>query len=201
MIADTEVAMNAVERTQHYTELPTEPQTVGPAAPGEKARPADNAIEFVEYSMRYREGLPLVLSEVSCKIESNESIGIVGRTGSGKSSLAAALLRLVPAASGEIRLGGVNVESIPLTELRAMTAFVPQDPVMFSGSLRASRDRGLLMISARLTYEGGRCFSFLLQAPTSTPPPCTATAGSRRRCVASRWAARRDEISEMSPPR
>ena len=87
---------------------------------------ADNSVEFRDYYMRYRDGLPLVLVGVTCKIEHNERIGIVGRTGSGKSSLASALLRLVPAAGGSIIIGGVNAERIPLTQLRAMAAVVPQ---------------------------------------------------------------------------
>ncbi len=138
MIADTETAMNAVERTQHYTELATEPQTLGGS--GAPAALRDNSVEFRDYHMRYRDGLPLVLAGVTCRIGHNERIGIVGRTGSGKSSLAAALLRLVPAASGAILIGGVDVATIPLRQLRAMAAVVPQEPVMFAGSLRKNLD-------------------------------------------------------------
>ena len=150
MIADTETSMNAVERTQHYTELPSEPQTVG-GADGEGPVPlADNSIEFKGYYMRYRDGLPLVLVDVTCTIGHNERVGIVGRTGSGKSSLAAALLRLVPAAGGAICIGGVNNEHIPLRQLRSMCAAVPQDPVMFAGTLRRNLDPTESMSDERL---------------------------------------------------
>ena len=116
MIADTETAMNAVERTQHYTELEAEPQTCagGGGDGGGALTVRDNSVEFRDYSMRYRAGLPLVLEGVSCVLRHNERVGIVGRTGSGKSSLAAALLRLVPAAGGAILIGGVDAERIPL---------------------------------------------------------------------------------------
>ena len=145
MIADTETAMNAVERTQFFTELPAEPQTVCDGGGGgggmrgvDELR--DNSVEFRGYSMRYRPSLPLVLLDVSCVFAHNESVGVVGRTGSGKSSLGAALLRLVPAAAGSILIGGVDVAHIPLARLRAMAAVVPQDPVMFAGSLRENLD-------------------------------------------------------------
>ena len=149
MIADTETAMNAVERTQHYTELEAEPQTRGGDGSsgggggdggGGVAVARDHSVEFRDYSMRYRAGLPLVLAGVTCRLRHNERVGIVGRTGSGKSSLAAALLRLVPAAGGAILIGGVDAERIPLRELRAMAAVVPQEPVMFAGALRKNLD-------------------------------------------------------------
>ena len=118
MIADTETAMNAVERTQHYTELEAEPQTcAGGDGDGGALTVRDNSVEFRDYSMRYRAGLPLVLEGVSCVLRHNERVGIVGRTGSGKSSLAAALLRLVPAAGGAILIGGVDAERIPLVRV------------------------------------------------------------------------------------
>ena len=83
----------------------------------------DNSVEFRDYAMRYRAGLPLVLEGVSCVLRRhNERVHIVGRTGSGKSSLAAALLRLVPPAASGILIGGVDAERIPLRELRAMAA-------------------------------------------------------------------------------
>ena len=140
MIADTETAMNAVERTQHYTELEAEPQTCGGGGAAAAAAARDHSVEFRDYSMRYRAGLPLVLAGVTCRLRHNERVGIVGRTGSGKSSLAAALLRLVPAAGGAILIGGVDAERIPLRELRAMAAVVPQEPVMFAGALRKNLD-------------------------------------------------------------
>ena len=166
MIADTETAMNAVERTQHYTELPPEEpakaDAVGASAATARAHhgngrgsvaaypPVDaatapsigdgNSVEFRSYSMRYRHDLPLVLRDVSFVIGGGERLGIVGRTGSGKSSLVSALLRLVPAANGAILLGGVDISTVPLPQLRRAVAMVMQDPVMFTGSVRENLD-------------------------------------------------------------
>ena len=81
-----------------------------------------------------------MLEQVSCRLATNEHVGVVGRTGSGKSSLAMALLRLVPAAEGAILIGGVDIAALRLRSLRRMLAYVMQDPVIFSGTVRTNID-------------------------------------------------------------
>jgi len=91
--------------------------------------PERGEIEFVDYSVRYREGLDLVLDGVNLHIQAGEKVGIVGRTGAGKSSLTLALFRILEAARGEIRIDGIPIHQIGLHELRSKLSIIPQDPV------------------------------------------------------------------------
>ncbi|GMT15829.1 hypothetical protein PFISCL1PPCAC_7126, partial [Pristionchus fissidentatus] len=84
--------------------------------------------------------LPLVIKNISISIGAREKVAVIGRTGSGKSSLAMALFRLVNPYSGRIIIDGVDAHMIPLCELRAVLAIIPQDPVLFTGSLRFNLD-------------------------------------------------------------
>eukprot|EP01113_Clastostelium_recurvatum_P019276 TRINITY_DN2274_c2_g1_i3.p1 TRINITY_DN2274_c2_g1~~TRINITY_DN2274_c2_g1_i3.p1 ORF type:complete len:1681 (-),score=300.18 TRINITY_DN2274_c2_g1_i3:61-5103(-) len=90
--------------------------------------------------MRYRPDLPIVLSDISFTTRPSEKIGIVGRTGSGKSSLISALFRLSECESGQIFLDGEDVRRLPLDQLRRRVSIVPQDPALFKGSLRFNLD-------------------------------------------------------------
>ena len=90
--------------------------------------------------MRYRDDLDLVLRGVSCRIDGGETVGIVGRTGAGKTSLTVALFRLVEASAGRIVVDGRDVAELGLHELRQRLTIIPQDPVLFSGTLRINLD-------------------------------------------------------------
>jgi len=132
-----------VERINFYTnEIEQENQIV----PGtmvssvDASWPRTGLIEFKKYSMRYRPGLPLVLKSLSLTIDAGEKVGIVGRTGSGKSSMLTALFRLVEGAEGQIVIDGADIAGVPLKKLRSVLSIIPQDPVLFSGSLRYNLD-------------------------------------------------------------
>lgn len=98
------------------------------------------ALELREVFLRYQPGLPLTLQGLSLAVRPGERVGICGRTGSGKSTLFLACFRMVEAEGGEIHVWGQSAKSLPLPELRASMAIVPQDPLMFSGSLRSNLD-------------------------------------------------------------
>ena len=135
-----ESGMNSVERIIFYTKhVPAEGGLVTEVSPP-ATWPAKGGIAFEKYQMRYREGLPLVLKGVSFEVQAGHKIGIVGRTGSGKSSLMAALFRMVEAAGGRICVDGVDIASVTLKALRSAMAIIPQDPVIFSGKLRFNLD-------------------------------------------------------------
>ncbi|KAF1769727.1 hypothetical protein GCK72_001544 [Caenorhabditis remanei] len=102
--------------------------------------PEKGEIQIKNLSIRYRQGLDLVLHGVSAHIKSGEKIGIVGRTGAGKSSLTLALFRIVEADEGSIEVDGIDISVLNLDDLRSRLTIVPQDPVCFSGSLRMNLD-------------------------------------------------------------
>jgi len=138
-----ETGMNAVERINHYThEIDQEMQVVPTtmAATLQPDWPRAGLIEFKKFSMRYRPGLPLVLKDLTLTITAGEKVGIVGRTGSGKSSMLTALFRLVEGAEGQIFIDGADIAGVPLKTLRSVLSIIPQDPVLFSGTLRYNLD-------------------------------------------------------------
>ncbi|XP_048869139.1 ATP-binding cassette sub-family C member 3 isoform X2 [Brienomyrus brachyistius] len=140
MSSDLESNIVAVERVKEYAETETEaPWEVVEKKPAAEW-PGTGKVEFHDYSVRYREGLDLVLRNLTLSINGGEKIGIVGRTGAGKSSMTLCLFRLLEAASGEITIDGVKVSEIGLHDLRSKLTIIPQEPVLFSGSLRMNLD-------------------------------------------------------------
>ena len=140
MACDVETNVVAVERLKEYTENKTEADwEIGATRPID-TWPQEGKIQVDNYSVRYREGLDLVLKDVSFTVEGGEKVGIVGRTGAGKSSLTLALFRIVEAAKGKITIDGVDISTLGLHELRNKITIIPQEPVLFSGTLRMNLD-------------------------------------------------------------
>ncbi|KAF9102291.1 Multidrug resistance-associated protein 1, partial [Mortierella sp. GBA35] len=158
----------AVERVEEYSELRTEAPllTIPDSEAGralERHWPYEGTIEFVDYSTRYREGMDLVLKGISFTVEGGQKIGIVGRTGAGKSSLTLALFRMIEAANsewakststsstseaddedqldgGKIIIDGIDISTLGLADLRKNLSIIPQDPVLFAGTVRDNLD-------------------------------------------------------------
>ncbi|WWC68420.1 uncharacterized protein I206_102347 [Kwoniella pini CBS 10737] len=138
----SEVEQNivSVERVLGYANLPSEaPDFIEDKKPS-KNWPEQGVIEFDKFSMRYRPELELCLREVSVKINGGERVGVVGRTGAGKSSLTLALFRILEAAGGRITIDGIDISTIGLHDLRSVVSIIPQDPQLFEGSLRNNID-------------------------------------------------------------
>ncbi|XP_033169172.1 multidrug resistance-associated protein 1 isoform X11 [Drosophila mauritiana] len=141
MSSDIETNIVSVERIKEYGETKQEaPWELEQDKNKPKNWPQEGHVEFQNFQVRYREGLDLVLRGVSFNIKGGEKVGIVGRTGAGKSSLTLALFRIIEAAGGRISIDGVDIASMGLHMLRSRLTIIPQDPVLFSGSLRINLD-------------------------------------------------------------
>lgn len=139
MVSQLQTQMVSVERIQTYTDLPTEAAKIdGMDVPQDW--PSKGEIEFSSVMMRYRPGLPLVLNGLSFSVKGGEKLAVVGRTGAGKSSLAVALMRLVDIEGGKIMIDNIDTSSIGLYDLRSNISIIPQDPVLFTGTIRTNLD-------------------------------------------------------------
>ncbi|XP_038654866.1 multidrug resistance-associated protein 7 [Scyliorhinus canicula] len=135
----TEMQMVSVERLDEYTtEIPIEPQEGNIEVP--PSWPQHGEIMFKDAVLSYQEGLPIVLDGINLKINAGEKVGIVGRTGSGKSTLFLALFRLVELNEGQIFIDNIDIKRIRLLDLRSKLAIIPQDPFLFSGTVRENLD-------------------------------------------------------------
>jgi ATP-binding cassette subfamily C (CFTR/MRP) protein 1 len=139
-ISDVENRMNNAERVLFYVNQPREAEPVNPNYRPPTTWPEKGQIEFQEIVMHYRPDLPPALNSISCTIRENEKVGIVGRTGSGKSSLIGALFRLVELSEGTILIDGWDISRMGLDDLRSRIAIIPQDPILFRGSIRFNVD-------------------------------------------------------------
>ncbi|XP_070559516.1 ATP-binding cassette sub-family C member 8-like [Ptychodera flava] len=138
MFAECEMFMNSVERVLHYSRIHTEEYRGTYAPPA--AWPDKGNIKFENVSVRYATDLDAVLEDVNLDFKSGEKIGICGRTGSGKSSLTLAVFRLIETFEGRITIDGIDISHVPLLTLRSRLVIIPQDPVLFAGTIRFNLD-------------------------------------------------------------
>ena len=160
----TEINLNSVERIQEYLHVPSEQQ-------GGKKPPAhwptdSGAIQVRDLSVRYSPELPPALSNVSFDIQPGHKVGIVGRTGSGKSTLSLAFFRFLEAESGSIIIDGIDISSISLESLRRRLTIIPQDSQLFRGSIRSNLDPFGLTDDGDMWFALQRC---QLAVPGSSP--------------------------------
>ncbi|KAK4621385.1 ABC transporter 7 [Fulvia fulva] len=140
LYASNEQNMNAVERVKEYLDVEQEAAPIVPENRPEANWPSQGSVEFIGYSTRYRSDFDFVLKQLTFKILPGEKVGIVGRTGAGKSSLALALFRALEAEEGKILIDGVDIGLIGLQDLRENIVMVPQDPTLFTGTIRSNLD-------------------------------------------------------------
>ncbi|XP_078001424.1 ATP-binding cassette sub-family C member 8-like [Glandiceps talaboti] len=136
--AEMEMQMNSVERVKYYTNIQTEEYRGIVSPPSDW--PDKGNIQMKNISVRYSTDLEPVLHDVNIKFEAGHKIGICGRTGSGKSSLTLALFRLIDTFEGCIKIDGIDINQVPLLTLRSRLAIIPQDPVLFAGTIRFNLD-------------------------------------------------------------
>ena len=132
--------MNSVERVKEYIEVEQEAKAIIDDARPAGNWPSQGAIQFMNYTTRYRPDLEPVLKGLTFSVQPGERVGIVGRTGAGKSSLALALFRGLEAVEGKIVIDDVDIGLIGLQDLRQAITIVPQDPTLFTGTVRSNLD-------------------------------------------------------------
>ncbi|KAH9747850.1 ABC transporter C family member 2 [Citrus sinensis] len=135
-----ENSLNAVERVGTYIDLPSEAPGMVESNRPPPAWPSSGSIKFEDVVLRYRPELPPVLHGLSFTVSPSEKVGIVGRTGAGKSSMLNALFRIVELERGKISIDGCDVSKFGLTDLRKVLSIIPQSPVLFSGTVRFNLD-------------------------------------------------------------
>lgn len=140
---ELEMAMNSVERVEEYLEIPQEPPAVIPGSRPPAYWPSYSTtgsfISAQELEIKYAPELPTVFKG-SFDIKAREKIGLIGRTGSGKSTLAMTLLRFTDPASGKLIIDGIDITSIGVEDLRSRITYIPQEAVLFSGTIRENLD-------------------------------------------------------------
>ncbi|KAF9393978.1 hypothetical protein CPC16_000531 [Podila verticillata] len=137
---EMEMSLNSVERVHEYIDMPQEPPAIIEGSRPPAGWPYDGTIEIKDLTMQYAPDLGPVLHQISINIRPREKIGIVGRTGSGKSTLALSLFRFMEPTSGSIVIDGINISDIGLEDLRRRLTIIPQDAVLFNGTIRSNLD-------------------------------------------------------------
>uniref|UniRef100_A0A1Y1K326 ABC transporter domain-containing protein n=2 Tax=Photinus pyralis TaxID=7054 RepID=A0A1Y1K326_PHOPY len=140
MTSDIETNIVSVERIKEYGEIVQEAawDTTKQIVP--ESWPGHGEIIFKNLSIRYRPDLDLSLSQINCAIKGGEKVGIVGRTGAGKSSMTLSIFRIIEAFEGEIVIDGIKLSDIGLQTVRSRLTIIPQEVVLFAGSLRMNLD-------------------------------------------------------------
>lgn len=136
---DVQNQMTSVERLEQYATLSLEPEASS-VIDVPTGWPQSGKVEFKNVQFRYDETLPTILDGVSFVVEPQSTLGIVGRTGAGKSTLFQALFRFSPLSEGQILIDGVDISKIPLKRLREQINIVPQDPILYSGTVQSNLD-------------------------------------------------------------
>ena len=178
LYAEVQQSMNSVERVKEYLDVDQEAAAVLPDSRPPSRWPEKGAVDFTDYTTRYRPGLEPVLRNVSFAVKPGEKVGIVGRTGAGKSSLALALFRGLEAETGRIAIDNVDIGTIGLRDLREAITIVPQDPTLFTGTIRSNLDPFNLFTDEEVFTALRRVHLISSGASGSVTPMTTSTASS-----------------------
>ncbi|XP_050216933.1 ABC transporter C family member 3-like [Mercurialis annua] len=130
----------SVERVLQYLSIPSEPPLLIEEKRPDQSWPSLGEVSIDNLQVRYAPHMPLVLQGLTCSFPGGKRTGIVGRTGSGKSTLIQTLLRIVEPTVGQIVIDDINISSIGLHDLRSRLGIIPQDPTMFEGTIRSNLD-------------------------------------------------------------
>ncbi|XP_071720080.1 ABC transporter C family member 14-like [Rutidosis leptorrhynchoides] len=132
--------MVSVERVKQFTNIPSEADWVKKDNAPPSNWPSQGNVEIKDLQVRYRPNTPLVIKGITLNINGGEKIGVVGRTGGGKSTLIQVLFRLVEPSGGSIIVDGINISTLGLHDLRSRFGIIPQEPILFEGTVRSNID-------------------------------------------------------------
>lgn len=138
--ADVEININAVERVQEYIDDVKEESAAKTDSDPPASWPENGEIDVKDLALRYAPNLPLVIKGISFHVKSGEKVGVVGRTGAGKSTIITSFFRFIEPEKGQIIIDGVDIGKIGLNALRRGLAIIPQEPTLFTGTLRSNLD-------------------------------------------------------------
>lgn len=141
VFSDIESRMTSVERIKFFSNIKPEENDQNKNVIDLDHWPSRGEIHAIDIKARYASHMPLVLKGINFHIKAGTKVGIVGRTGSGKSTIFQCLFRFIELESGEILIDGINIKNIPLKKLRRAMAIIPQDPTLFMGTIRSNLDR------------------------------------------------------------
>ncbi|QDK46295.1 multidrug ABC transporter ATP-binding protein [Bdellovibrio sp. ZAP7] len=142
VFSDMESRMTSIERLKYFSNLPAEISVMrAPLEPVRETWPEKGAIKVEGLKARYAAHLPLVLKGISFEVAPGSRVGIIGRTGSGKSTFFQSLFRFIEAEEGSIQIDGIDIATVELEKLRRSLAIIPQDPTLFMGTIRSNLDR------------------------------------------------------------
>jgi ATP-binding cassette subfamily C (CFTR/MRP) protein 1 len=191
-LAEVENNMNSTERIYHYGTQLEEEAALHTDVQVRPTWPEHGEIIFENVEMRYRDGLPLVLKGLSMHVRAGERIGVVGRTGAGKSSIMSALFRLQELAGGSITIDGLDISKIGLQNLRENLAIIPQDPTLFKGTV-SSVSFLLPLHTANIVRRFEATLILSTRRPTlSCGPPCVKPIWFR---MTQKWVTRPDAFT------
>ncbi|KAJ1566048.1 hypothetical protein HK405_011046, partial [Cladochytrium tenue] len=191
-----EMSMNAIERCDEYLGLEQEAPALVPSHRPPVGWPAAGAVDIRGLELRYTADGPLVLCGVTASVLPREKVGVVGRTGAGKSSLALALFRVVEPAGGSVVVDGVDLAQIGLRDLRSALTIIPQDPVLFAGSVRSNLDPFGALDDAMMWSALRR--AHLVTSTQPPPPPPQATNSNVAAATLASPSDNDDRASEVS---
>ncbi|KAF1813269.1 hypothetical protein P152DRAFT_465906 [Eremomyces bilateralis CBS 781.70] len=201
LYAANEQNMNSVERIKEYLDVEQEAAAIIPHTRPPSNWPSQGSVEFIAYSTRYRADFDFVLKKITFKIAPGEKVGVVGRTGAGKSSLALALFRALEAEEGKILVDDVDIGLIGLQDLRENIVMVPQDPTLFTGTIRSNLDPFGLFTDEEIyaSLRGVQLISETFSSTAATNSPARPTTPAVKLNAADTTASSSDAEIDIHP--